>query len=269
LRRTAHRYSLLLLAAFSFSTSASIGACQAPGQLHYRVLSEHVHDTNHYTQGLVFVGDALVESTGQYGRSQIIRYAPDYSPAQRLALPRQHFGEGLAWFQQRLWQLTWKAGELHIYNFQPLQRKKTIAYSGEAWGLTNDDEKLYLSDGSAELSVRDENFTELRRVTVRSGEQAIDQLNELEWVQGQIFANIWQSDQIAQINPETGCVSAWLDLSDLWPQSQRPRSADVLNGMAWHPAREHLFVTGKWWPRLYELAIIPMDQPADADKPVK
>ncbi len=229
-------------------------ACPTSQPLSYTLIAQHPHNARDFTQGLVFAGDTLVESTGRYGHSALISHAPGLGD--RYALPERLFGEGVTWFRERLWQLTWRAGQLRIYAHQPLRLERTLRYRGQGWGLTDDGQNLYLSDGSAQLSVRrPEDFAELRRITVRSDRGPVAQLNELEWVDGRILANVWGTDHIAQIDPDSGCVVGWLDLSELWPHGLRPASADVLNGIAWQASSGHLWVTGKLWPRLYELKL--------------
>ena len=245
------RAALLCLAA----VLAPAWACEPSKSLQYQLVGTHPHDPTSFTQGLVFVGSQLAESTGQYGRSALILHQPD--GPRRLALPARLFGEGLTWFEQELWQLTWRAGQLRIYRLQPLRLDRTLRYDGQGWGLTHDGTHLFLSDGSAGISIRHpDDFRELRRLQVRDGQRPVYRLNELEWWRDSLLANIWQSDRIARIAAETGCVLAWLDLTDLWPRDQRPASADVLNGIAVHPGTGHVWVTGKYWPRLYELRLL-------------
>lgn len=235
-------------------TSGPAWACGKPRQLQYRVIDSLPHDPRSFTQGLVFIDDVLAESTGGYGDSKLILHHPAHQES--LDLPRRRFGEGLTWFRERLWQLSWKAGELRIYRTDPLRLARSLRYRGEGWGLTHDGEHLYLSDGSAELSVRDpDNFHEIRRIVVRAHGKPVALLNELEWWQDSLLANVWRSDHIVRINPESGCVTGLLDLSGLWPAALRPPQADVLNGIAVHPKSGEVWVTGKRWPRLYRLEL--------------
>ncbi len=230
-------------------------ACEDPGALEYRLIGSLPHDTRAFTQGLVFIDNTLAESVGGYGESAVILHHP--AGPERLDLPARLFGEGLTWFDERLWQLSWQAGELRLYRVAPLRLERSLRYRGQGWGLTHDGSRLYLSDGSAALSVRrPSDFAEERRILVREGERPVARLNELEWWRGSILANVWQTDRIARIDPDSGCVTAWLDLADLWPHAIRPPWADVLNGIAVHPRTGHVWVTGKRWPRLYELALL-------------
>lgn len=223
--------------------------------LDYQLVASHPHDRSAFTQGLLFADGVLYESSGGYGKSWISRQPPQ-GPAQRQALPDYLFAEGLAMLDEQLWLLSWKAGELRRYDPQTLSLLERRRYRGEGWGLTSDGQRFYMSDGSAKIRVRrPPDFTVEREMTVRTGAQPLPWLNELEWIEGQIFANLWQTDRIARIDPANGCVTGWLDLHALWPRQQRSADADVLNGIAWHAASGHLWVTGKRWPLLYELRL--------------
>ena len=246
---------VLLACGLALAQTPSLAAdCPAATTLQYEVLEQRPHSQQAFTQGLTFAAGQLVESTGLYGQSRLILHTP--AGSQHSALPQHRFGEGLAWFDQRLWQLSWKAGELRIYRLQPLRLDAIWRYRGEGWGLTHDGEHFIMSDGSAELLIRrSEDFELLRRIRVRDGAKPLPHLNELEWIEGQVWANVWQQDRIARIDPHSGCVSGWLQLHELWPRMIRPRTADVLNGIAWHPKKREFWVTGKNWPRLYRLKI--------------
>lgn len=238
----------------TFCSQAVGNSCPPAQHWDYQRLGEHSRAADFFTQGLTFVGDTLVESTGLYGRSRLIVHHKD-NP-QVIRLPDRLFGEGLTLHRQRLWQLSWKSGHLRVYRLNPLELEKTLHYQGQGWGLTSDGRHLIRSDGSSWLSFHsDEDFSPLKRIQVRDGQRPVRRLNELEWVNGQILANIWFSQKIASIDPDSGCVRAWLDLSTLWPYAERPASADVLNGIAWHAGREELWVTGKNWPRIYRLDV--------------
>ncbi len=243
--------SLCLLAPSALAAAAS---CPPAEELHYEVLGSLAHDPDSFTQGLVFAGKTLAESSGLYGQSRLILHRAD--GPQVLDLPDNRFAEGLAFFDQKLWQLSWKAGELRVYTTAPLQLQRRLRYKGEGWGLTHDGAQFILSDGSAQLSLRhSESFQEQGRLTVMAGAYPLRHLNELEWVEGQLYANVWQRELIARIDLQTGCVSGWLRLHELWPKMIRPDSADVLNGIAWQAQTRELWVTGKRWPRLYRLRL--------------
>ena len=228
--------------------------CPPAADMAYELIGHHGRSELAFTQGLVFVKGQLAESTGLYGRSQLRLHKS--SGMERLDLPANRFAEGLAWFEQHLWQLSWRAGEVRVYSLQPLKLKKILRYQGEGWGLTHDGQQFIMSDGSPTLSFRsDQDFSLIGHVVVREQQMPVANLNELEWVEGRLFANIWQQDRIASIDPKSGCVMAWLDLRSLWPRMIRPAQADVLNGIAWNPQKRELWVTGKNWPRMYRLKL--------------
>lgn len=242
------------------ASNIATAACPAPQELAYRVVGSQPHSTQSFTQGLVFADNVLAESTGRYGHSKLIWHQPG-SP-QSLDLPANRFAEGLAWFDQRLWQLSWKAGELRVYSTAPLQLQQRLQYRGEGWGLTHDGQRFIMSDGSARLSFRrPQDFAETGHVAVRWGDQPLTRLNELEWIDGALFANIWQRDVVARIDVSSGCVTGLLRLHELWPRLLRPPQADVLNGLAWNAATAELWVTGKLWPRFYRLKLPSLKKP--------
>lgn len=244
--------NLVLIAVLLLCTSAA----SAP-LLNYRVQARYPHDVNAFTQGLVWSEGELFESTGRYGFSSLRAVDLDTGRVLReRSLPKRLFGEGLTLWGDRLVQLTWREGLGLIHareTFEPLGR---FSISGEGWGLTHDGQQWILSDGTSWLAFLDPKSGELiRRVRVTEGERAITRLNELEWIEGAVWANIWLTDHIVRIDPDSGALTGRLDLGALWPRSQRPESADVLNGIAWRADRRHLLVTGKCWPWVFELAI--------------
>ncbi|HEY5624252.1 MAG TPA: glutaminyl-peptide cyclotransferase, partial [Gammaproteobacteria bacterium] len=200
----------------------------------------------------------LIESTGQYGESTLRRVDLASGDIEQMtALSRTHFGEGIAVAGDRIYQLTWQNGLVLIYDADTFERTGSFRNPGEGWGLTYDGENLIVSDGTSTLRYHDpESFALVRQLNVHDGTSAVRNLNELEFVDGEIWANIWYRDQIARISPETGEVLGWIDLSTLYPRSQRG-SEDVLNGIAYDAANDRLFVTGKHWPRLFEITVGP------------
>jgi glutamine cyclotransferase len=173
------------------------------------------------------------------------------------ALNQRYFGEGIAILGDRLYQLTWQNQVAVVYDLETFDVLKTLPYSGEGWGLTHDDTHLIASDGSATIKFFDpDTFDVVKMLDVRDGERSISQLNELEYVDGEIWSNIWHDDRIARISPITGEVLGWIDLADLYPRSARGPEA-VLNGIAFDADSERLFVTGKNWPQLFEIEIVP------------
>jgi glutaminyl-peptide cyclotransferase len=223
------------------------------------VVQQYAHDAQAYTQGLVYHDGALYESTGQLGRSSVRRAdLATGSVQQRTDLPADRFGEGLALVDDRLIQVTWTSGVGYVYDRATLALQDSFTYEGQGWGLAYDGTSLILSDGSATLKFLDPlTFEVLRTIQVQDGGAPLDSINELEWVDGQILANVYQTDWIVRIDPATGNVLSWIDAKGVYPSAQRPASADVLNGIAWDAAGRRLFITGKLWPVLFEVDIRP------------
>jgi len=252
---TIFRLHLAAAALLLFIAGASL--CLAADS--YRVVHAYPHDPQAYTQGLLYSDGHLYESTGLNGRSSLRMDDLDTGRVlQRVNLPQQYFGEGLAAWGSTLVQLTWQSHVAFVYDRFSFRLIRSFHYSGEGWGLTQDGRNLIMSDGTATLRFFDSNtFREVRRIQVRDGRQPVDQLNELEYIRGQIYANVWHTDRIARISPADGHVLGWIDLSGLFPASQRSDPEAVLNGIAYDAARNRLFVTGKLWPRLFEIVIVP------------
>lgn len=231
-------------------------------QYRYKVIRTYPHDPQAFTQGLVYEDGVLYEGTGLYGQSALTKRDLESGKLlKRERLPRRYFGEGIAVFRDKIIQLTWQSQTGFVYDKTTFRLLKEFKYPGEGWGLTHDGKQLIMSDGTATLRFLDPNtFAETRRITVRDGGRDIVELNDLEFIHGRIFANIWYSDSIAVISPETGQVTGWLDLTHLWPVSDRPSSQFVLNGIAFLPKSGHLLITGKCWPKLYEIEIISQPQ---------
>jgi glutamine cyclotransferase len=178
-------------------------------------------------------------------------------------VPSKYFAEGLTNWGSTLIQLTWQDHTALVYDRFSFHLLRTFSYPGEGWGLTQDGAHLILSDGTAHLRFFDPaTFREVRRITVKDHGVPVKELNELEYVHGQIYANIWHSDRIARISPATGKVLGWIDLAGLLPQAEHSSPEAVLNGIAWDPVHDRLFVTGKLWPRLFEIKVIPAPKPA-------
>ena len=213
------------------------------------------HDSTAFTQGLVWQGGRLYESTGRYGQSSLRLVELETGTVlQRVPLGQQYFAEGLAAVGDSLYQLTWKEGVAFIWDPATLRQIDTISYSGEGWGLTSDGRRLIVSDGSSYLTFVDPiSFEVDTTLRVTDGGRPVDQLNELEWVKGEVWANVWHTQRIARIDPGTGRVKGWLDLSPLIPTLSDPEA--VLNGIAYDAEADRLLVTGKLWPRLYEIRI--------------
>ena len=223
----------------------------------YRVVREYPHDPSAFTQGLVYVDGHLYESTGLEGASSLRQVDLETGKViRRRSLGPDEFGEGLTDWGGRLLQLTWTGMRGFIYERASLAVSGTFRYAGEGWGLTHDGRRLILSDGTAALRFLDpETFREIGRLPVHDEGRAVPRLNELEYVRGEVYANVWQSDRVARISPETGAVLGWIDLTGLLGTADARHPVDVLNGIAYDPGRERLFVTGKWWPKLFEIIV--------------
>lgn len=221
----------------------------------YDVTDHFPHDPAAYTQGLVWADSVLFESTGQYGHSDIRRV--DLHSGRVLAsrpLPADRFGEGLALLNGRLYQLTWKEGVAYTYDAATLTPRDSFHYAGEGWGLTTDGTSLIMSDGSDSLRFLSPATFQVQRVLhVRYENAPVLQLNELEYVNGEILANVYQSNWVLRIDPATGLVREVIDFADLYPD--RPASADVMNGIALAPDGKQLLLTGKFWPTVFQVRL--------------
>lgn len=222
-----------------------------------RVVAVRPHDVRSYVQGLLFHDGRLYESSGQYGRSRLSVVDPESGRVLREAhLPANEFAEGLERVGDRLIQLTWREGVARIWRLPDLEPAGEWRYEGEGWGLAFDGERLIQSDGSAVLTFRSpEDFRVLGRVTVKRAGAAVPYLNELEWAEGALYANVWMSDEILRIDPVTGRVTAVWDASGLLDPAARELGAEVLNGIAWEPGRRIFHLTGKYWPRRFEVEL--------------
>lgn len=229
-----------------------------PALYRYRVLNTYPHDRSAFTQGLAYDAGFLYEGTGLYGRSTLRRVELETGKTVQLhELPARFFGEGIVVLGDRLIQATWRSHVVFVYDKRSFELLGVTAYPRECWGLTHDGTSLIMSDGSATLRFLDPHtFAERGRLEVSDDAGPVMRLNELEYVRGAIYANVWQSDRIAVISPHDGRVRAWIDLSGLLPAEDGP--VDVLNGIAYDAARERLFVTGKLWPKLFEIALVPV-----------
>ncbi|MFN0103839.1 MAG: glutaminyl-peptide cyclotransferase [Bryobacteraceae bacterium] len=221
-----------------------------------RIVKTFPHDTNAFTQGLEFNRGALYESTGMVGQSGVRKVNLETGKVlQQLRVNPPFFGEGITIVNGQLIQLTWQHQTGFVYKFPELEFVKQFSYRGEGWGLTNDGKRIYMSDGTAQIRVLDPaTLKEISRITVQDGDRQVPALNELEWVRGEIYANVWMTDQIVRISPATGKVLGWIDLSNL----PRERGvADVLNGIAYDAASRRLIVTGKMWSKIYQIELVP------------
>lgn len=223
----------------------------------YRVVQSYPHDTTSFTQGLFWDDGHLYEGTGQYGRSRVARL--DLKTGRALAqtkLPSDQFGEGITRWGDQIIGVTWQNGIGNRWTIKDLKRVGTFRYEGEGWGLTMIGDSLVLSDGSSQLRFMDPaTMKEQRRVTVRFGGRPLAMLNELETIDGQVWANIWMTDLIVRIDPASGDITSYVDLTGLKQDAGATGDDSVLNGIAWDARKKRLFVTGKYWPKLYEIAL--------------
>ncbi len=241
---------------FVWSQTSRSRRASAPTQ-EYRLTRSYPHSTDAYCQGLAFRDGFLYEGTGNYGESSLRKVELKTGKVlQQLKLDRRLFGEGITIWNDQIIQLTWKNRQALVYDLATFQQQSRFAYRGEGWGITHDGKQLIMSDGTATLRFLDpKTFKVQRQVTVKDGRRRISNLNELEYVEGEIYANIWYDDRIARIAPQSGNVVGWLDLSNLYPAAQRPHRDAVLNGIAYDPQQRRLFVTGKNWPQLFEIQL--------------
>ncbi len=228
-----------------------------PLRLHLEVIAKYPHPSDAYTQGLVWHQGQLLESCGNYGLSQLRRSDPTSGEVlARRKLPRHFFAEGLARVGSRLYQLTWKSGVLLVSDLETLAEVDRLSYRGEGWGLAHDGEKLVMSDGSDLLSFRDvDDFTLLSQLPVTLQGRPQNQLNELEYVDGRLYANLWYRDEIVEIDPISGAITAVIDASGLLTAAEL-RHAEVLNGIAWDPSSESFWITGKHWPWMFQVRFV-------------
>jgi glutamine cyclotransferase len=240
------------------STTVVPAGPRTPGYT-FDVVAEYPHDTAAFTQGLLWHDGRLFESTGTVGKSNIREVMLASGRVLRQQdLEEPHFGEGIVILGETLYQLTWQSGKAFTYDWKTFKRTGEFSYDGEGWGLTTDGTSLIMSNGSNTLIYRDPaTFAAQKAVTVTDGGNQVAQLNELEWVKGEIWANVWQKDSIARIDPATGNVTGWIDLSGILPRLDRTGREDVLNGIAYNPATDKIHVTGKLWPKLYEMRLKP------------
>lgn len=223
----------------------------------YRIVHVYPHDRNAFTQGLEYRGGFLYEGTGLNGRSTVRKVELQSGKVlQETRLDSQYFGEGITVLDQRVVELTWQTHRGFVYDRGTFQLIRAFDYLGEGWGLANDGQQIFMSDGSAEIRCwNPSTLQETRRFTVHDRQAPVVSLNELEYVRGEVYANVWQTNRIARISPMDGRVTGWIDLAGLLPASDAA-DADVLNGIAYDSLGDRLFVTGKLWPKLFEIQLI-------------
>ncbi len=257
--RNARRLIVVAVVAIAVGVAAwaQLTKHRGPEMWGFKVVAAYPHDPMAFTQGLVYHDGQLYEGTGLYGQSSIRRVDLKTGGVDKLRpLNSMYFGEGITILGDRLYELTWKKGVAIAYDLATFNPVATFQYTGEGWGLTEDGTNLILSDGTATIRFIDpKTFAVVRTIAVHDGDQSIDRLNELEYIDGEIWSNIWYDDRIARISPDTGEVRGWIDLKSLYPDASRSSEA-VLNGIAYDRADKRIFVTGKNWPQLYQIEVV-------------
>lgn len=225
----------------------------------FEVVRVFPHDRTAYTQGLSYRDGFLYEGTGLNGRSSLRKVRLETGEVVRkIDLASEFFGEGITLYKNQVFQITWKSQAGFVYDINDFQLQRHFSYSGEGWGLATNGRELFLSDGTPDIRVLDPiSFAEKRRLHVHDTSGPITQLNELEFVEGEIYANVWQTNRIARISPQNGKVLGWIDLTGLLSPIYRVEQDAVLNGIAYDPERKRLFVTGKLWPSIFEIRVLP------------
>jgi glutaminyl-peptide cyclotransferase len=246
----------LLHAIFQSGNAAVLRSQVSLPVVGYEVVKTYPHDGDAFTQGLQYLDGFLYEGTGLNGRSSIRKVRLDTGEVvQKRDLDKAHFGEGIVIWKRDLIQLTWTSNVAFVYDKDTFAPRRTYSYMGEGWGLTHDGTNLIMSDGTDELRILDgETFRELRRIMVTAAGQPLRHLNELEYVNGEILANVWTTDVVARVAPATGRVLGYIDLRGLLTPFER-QSVDVLNGIAYDAQNKRLFVTGKLWPKVFEIRV--------------
>lgn len=247
--------------------TAAMVVSAAPPEYGYKIVHVFPHDKTSFTEGLEYHDGVLYETTGLEGKSVLRKVRLETGQQlQEIHLPPNIFGEGFTVVGGKLFQLTYKTEIGYVYDFASFKQLSTFAYKGEGWSLTNDGSQIYMDDGSAQIRVWDPaTLKEKKRITVHDGARPVPEINELEWVRGEIYANVWKTDRIARISPADGRVVGWIDLKGILQSSDR-EGVDVLNGIAYDPAGDRLFVTGKLWPKLFEIKVVPKTSPSASSK---
>jgi glutamine cyclotransferase len=235
----------------------SIYASEAPKVLNYKIINTYPHDIKAYTQGFEFYNGLLLEGTGQYKESTLRK--TDFKTGkvtEQIKLEDKYFGEGITVLKDKIYQLTWKEKTGFVYDAKTFKLEKTFPYEMDGWGITNDGEKLYMSDGSEKIYILNPETLKVEDyINVYTNGAKIEAVNELEWVNGKIWANVYQKDAIAIINPKNGSIEAIINLSELKNKVTKHAEIDVLNGIAYNPATKTYFVTGKNWDKVFEITV--------------
>ena len=254
----------VLLGTVSVFSCSNLQGCLSPGNSNpvpvytYNITNIYPHDRNAFTQGLVFEDGFLYEGTGLYGQSSLRKVELETGDVLQIyELPEQFFCDGITIYGSKIIQLTWREHVGFVYDKDTFELLDEFNYPTEGWGITHDGERLIMSDGTSTLHFLDtQTFEKIGEIQVFDNYGPVTGLNELEYVEGEIYANVWQTDRIAIISPETGRVVAWIDLGGLLTEEDRRQPVDVLNGIAYDTETERLFVTGKLWPKLFEIKVV-------------
>jgi glutaminyl-peptide cyclotransferase len=251
----------LLPLAAAFAAVAAFLPVRAPAApaSGYKIVAEFPHSTSSYTEGFFYRDGLFYEGTGLKGSSAVLVVEPETGKVlQSRSLPEEYFGEGIIDWGPNLYEWTWQSHICFVYDRFSLRPIGQFTYSGEGWGMTRTSREIITSDGTASLRFRNpKTFQEIRYIVVKDDGKPVEELNELEYVKGEIYANIWHSDRIARISPKDGHVIGWIDLTGLLPASRRVNGESVLNGIAYDAQHDRLFVTGKQWPTVFEIQIVP------------
>ncbi|MHC4156379.1 MAG: glutaminyl-peptide cyclotransferase [Planctomycetota bacterium] len=255
-RRILPRVILALSVTPLVCSRATSNTPNEPNVYGYKVLHTYPHDKDAFTQGLVFDNGVLYEGTGGYGTSTLRKVQLETGKVLQLhKLPQQLFGEGVAVFGDRIIQLTWKAKTGFVYDKKTFAPIRTFNYETQGWGITHDNKRLIMSDGTSNITFLDPNtFKVTGQLKVHDNNTPVMGINELEYIDGKIYANIWPTNRIAIIAPDTGKITAWIDLKG---KRELKHRVDVLNGIAYDKKNKRLFVTGKWWPKLFHIQVTP------------
>jgi len=247
--------------ALLLTVSASIPGLAAP-VMGYKVVAKYPHSTESYTEGFFYLDGMFYEGTGLEGRSALLVTQPETGKVlQQHDLAPEYFGEGIIDWGPNVYEWTWQSHVCFVYDRFSLRMVKQFTYTGEGWGMTRTAKELITSDGTATLRFRDPaTFKETRHIVVKDGTRPVELLNELEFIKGEIYANVWHSDRIARISPLDGHVIAWIDLTGLLPDNEKVNAESVLNGIAYDAQYDRLFVTGKQWPFIFEIKIVARSQ---------
>jgi glutamine cyclotransferase len=254
------RLKIFIVGLFALLGAAFVFSCNldAIPVYSYNIVNIYPHDRDAFTEGLVFEDGFLYEGTGLYGNSSLRKVELETGEILQIyELPAQFFGEGITIYGDKIIQLTGQSNIGFVYDKNSFGLLQEFNYSTEGWGITHDGERLIMSDGTSTLHFLDpQTFEEIGHLEVFDNDGPVIRLNELEYVQGEIYANVWQTDRIAIIAPETGRVIGWVDLAGLLTAEDHSEPVDVLNGIAYDANTDRLFVTGKWWPKLFEIELI-------------